>query len=75
MKKIILIALAVIIGISSANAQQNNTIETSVNVKKEATPDEIFISVTINEKDNIQSRKRPNKGRAYNKRPPRLSDC
>ena len=52
MKKIFLIALAVLIGISSANAQQNNTIETSVNVKKEVTPDEIFISITINEKDN-----------------------
>ena len=52
MKKIILIALAVLIGISSVNAQQNNTIETSVNVRKEVLPDEIFVSITINEKDN-----------------------
>ena len=52
MKKIILIALAVLIGVSSANAQQNNTIETSVNVRKEVLPDEIFVSITINEKDN-----------------------
>ena len=52
MKKAFFLALAVIIGISSAHAQQNNTIETSVNVKKEVIPDEIFISITINEKDN-----------------------
>ena len=52
MKKALFLALAIVIGISSAHAQQNNTIETSVNVKKEVIPDEIFISITINEKDN-----------------------
>jgi uncharacterized protein YggE len=39
-------------GLGTAYAQQNNTIETSVNVRKEVIPDEIFISITINEKDN-----------------------
>ena len=52
MKKVFLIAIAVIMGLGTIYAQQNNTIETSVNVKKEVTPDEIFISITINEKDN-----------------------
>ena len=52
MKKGILIAIAVIMGLGTIYAQQNNTIETSVNVKKEVIPDEIFISITINEKDN-----------------------
>ena len=52
MKKAFLIAMAVIMGLGTAYAQQNNTIETSVNVRKEVTPDEIFISITINEKDN-----------------------
>ena len=52
MKKTFLIALAIIMGFGAAHAQQNNTIETSVNVRKEVIPDEIFISITINEKDN-----------------------
>ena len=52
MKKTFLIALAIIMGLGAAYAQQNNTIETSVNVRKEVIPDEIFISITINEKDN-----------------------
>ena len=52
MKKTFLIALAIIMGLGTAYAQQNNTIETSVNVRKEVIPDEIFISITINEKDN-----------------------
>ena len=52
MKKVFLIAIAVIMGLGTIYAQQNNTIETSVNVKKEVIPDEIFISITINEKDN-----------------------
>ena len=52
MKKGILIAIAVIMGLGTIYAQQNNTIETSVNVKKEVIPDEIFISITINEQDN-----------------------
>lgn len=51
MKKTFLIALAIIMGLGAAYAQQNNTIETSVNVRKEVIPDEIFISITINEKD------------------------
>ena len=52
MKKVFLIAIAVIMGLGTIYAQQDNTIETSVNVKKEVIPDEIFISITINEKDN-----------------------
>ena len=52
MKKTFLIALAIIMGLGAAYAQQNTTIETSVNVRKEVIPDEIFISITINEKDN-----------------------
>lgn len=52
MKRTFLIALAIIMGFGAAYAQQSNTIETSVNVKKEVIPDEIFISITINEKDN-----------------------
>lgn len=52
MKKTFLIALAIIMGLGAAYAQQNNTIETSVNVRKEVIPDEIFISITINEKNN-----------------------
>ena len=52
MKRTFLIALAIIFGFGTAYAQQNNTIETSVNVRKEVIPDEIFISITINEKDN-----------------------
>ena len=52
MKKTFLIALAIIMGLGAAYAQQNNTIETSVNVRKEVIPDEIFISITINEKEN-----------------------
>lgn len=52
MKRTFLIALAIIFGFGAAYAQQNNTIETSVNVRKEVIPDEIFISITINEKDN-----------------------
>lgn len=52
MKKTFLIAIAIIMGLGAAYAQQNNTIETSVNVRKEVIPDEIFISITINEKDN-----------------------
>lgn len=52
MKRTFLIALAIIMGFGAAYAQQNNTVETSVNVRKEVIPDEIFISITINEKDN-----------------------
>ncbi len=52
MKKTFLIALSIIMGLGAAYAQQNNTIETSVNVRKEVIPDEIFISITINEKEN-----------------------
>ena len=51
MKRTFLIALAIIMGFGAAYAQQNNTVETSVNVRKEVIPDEIFISITINEKD------------------------
>ena len=35
MKRTFLIALAIIMGFGAAYAQQSNTIETSVNVKKE----------------------------------------
>ncbi len=53
MKKIYLFVLISLISVGPVLAQnQNNTIETSVSLNKEVTPDEIFISITINEKDN-----------------------
>lgn len=57
MKRLILLAAAALLSISSIFAQnttpqQENFIEVSVRVNKEVIPDEIFINITINEKDN-----------------------
>lgn len=57
MKQLILLAAAALLSISSIFAQnttpqQENFIEVSVRVNKEVIPDEIFINITINEKDN-----------------------
>lgn len=57
MKRLILSAAIAILSISSIFAQnttpqQEKFIEVSVRVNKEVIPDEIFINITINEKDN-----------------------
>lgn len=57
MKKLLLLTTIALISISSIFAQnttggQEKYIEVSVRVNKEVTPDEIFINITINEKDN-----------------------
>ena len=57
MKKLFLIAAIALLNISVISAQNTtqtpeNFIEVSVRVNKEVTPDEIFINITINEKDN-----------------------
>ena len=53
MKKIYLLVLATLLGTGALFSQNyENTIETSVSLNKEVTPDEIFLSITINEKDN-----------------------
>ena len=57
MKKLFLIAAIALLNISIISAQNTtqtpeNFIEVSVRVNKEVTPDEIFINITINEKDN-----------------------
>ncbi len=57
MKKLFLITAIALLNISVISAQNTtqtpeNFIEVSVRVNKEVTPDEIFINITINEKDN-----------------------
>ena len=59
MKKVFLIALALIVAAGNLIAQEMGSttqtrdyIEVTVNAEKEFTPDEIFIAITINEKDN-----------------------
>ena len=57
MKKLFLIAAIALLNISVISAQNTtqtpeNFIEVAVRVNKEVTPDEIFINITINEKDN-----------------------
>lgn len=57
MKRLILSAAVALLSISSifaqnATVQQEKLIEVSVRVNKEVIPDEIFINITINEKDN-----------------------
>ncbi len=54
MKQLFTTALIVLCSISAAFAQitTEKFIETSVRVSKEVTPDEIFLGITINEKDN-----------------------
>ena len=54
MKKVFLITLALLVAAGNLIAQDTGSrdyIEVTVEIEKEFTPDEIFIAITINEKD------------------------
>ena len=55
MKKLILLAVILCCStyiFAQSNTEQQDLVEVSVRVSKDVLPDEIFLNITINEKDN-----------------------